>query len=113
MRSLPTTAAPGRKKAGGSNDLFEKCRNFTRPADLQAAGLYMYFEVFSERDGWRHCRLKQLFRERNYWLRQIDTPYWSAGTRFQMLAVLDSIRRAQTAVGGSMPDAVPRLSGAA
>ena len=51
MRSLPTTAAPGRKKAGGSNDLFEKCRNFTRPGDLQAAGLYMYFEVFGERDG--------------------------------------------------------------
>ena len=53
----------------------------------------MYFEVFSERDGWRHCRLKQLFRERNYWLRQIDTPYWSAGTRHQMLVVLDSIRQ--------------------
>src|SRR5262252_3015732 len=51
MRSLPTTAAPGRKKAGGSNDLFEKCRNFTRPGDLQAAGLYMYFEVFGDRDG--------------------------------------------------------------
>src|SRR5262252_7545071 len=51
MRSLPTTAAPGRKKAGGSNDLFEKCRNFTRPGDLQAAGLYMYFEVFGEREG--------------------------------------------------------------
>jgi 8-amino-7-oxononanoate synthase len=51
MRSLPTTAIPGRKKASGSNDLFDKCRNFTRPADLQAAGLYMYFEVFGERDG--------------------------------------------------------------
>ncbi len=41
----------GRKKAGASNDLFEKCRNFTRPADLQAAGLYMYFEVFTDREG--------------------------------------------------------------
>ena len=51
MRSLPTTAVPGKKKANGSNDLFEKCRTFTRPADLQAAGLYMYFEVFGERDG--------------------------------------------------------------
>src|SRR2546427_3783540 len=51
MRSLPTTVAAGKKKAGGSNDLFEKCRNFTRPNDLQAAGLYMYFEVFGDREG--------------------------------------------------------------
>src|SRR5258706_4869825 len=39
------------KKGSGSNDIFEKCRNFTRPSDLQAAGLYMYFEVFGDRDG--------------------------------------------------------------
>src|SRR3984893_9056366 len=51
MRSLPTTVIAGKKKAGGTNDLFEKCRNFTRPGELQAAGLYMYFEVFSEREG--------------------------------------------------------------
>jgi 8-amino-7-oxononanoate synthase len=51
MRSLPTTVFPGKKKASGTNDLFEKCRNFTRPGDLQAAGLYMYFEVFGDRDG--------------------------------------------------------------
>jgi len=50
MRSLPTTVVAGKKKASG-NDLFEKCRNFTRPGDLQAAGLYMYFEVFGDRDG--------------------------------------------------------------
>jgi 8-amino-7-oxononanoate synthase len=41
----------GKKKGSGSNDIFEKCRNFTRPSDLQAAGLYMYFEVFSDREG--------------------------------------------------------------
>lgn len=41
----------GKKKATASNDIFEKCRNFTRPSDLQAAGLYMYFEVFGDRDG--------------------------------------------------------------
>ena len=41
----------GKKKGSGSNDVFEKCRNFTRPSDLQAAGLYMYFEVFSDREG--------------------------------------------------------------
>ena len=40
-----------KKKASGSNDIFEKCRNFTRPSDLQSAGLYMYFEVFSDREG--------------------------------------------------------------
>ncbi len=36
---------------GGSNDVFEKCRNFTRPSELQAAGLYMYFETFGNREG--------------------------------------------------------------
>jgi 8-amino-7-oxononanoate synthase len=41
----------GRKKGNASNDIFEKCRSFTRPGDLQAAGLYMYFEVFGDRDG--------------------------------------------------------------
>src|SRR5215468_7763239 len=42
----------GKKKSrSGSNDIFEKCRSFTRPGDLQAAGLYMYFEVFGDRDG--------------------------------------------------------------
>jgi len=35
----------------GSSDVFEKCRNFTRPSDLQAAGLYMYFETFGDREG--------------------------------------------------------------
>src|SRR3954463_13373627 len=41
----------GKRKGTSSNNLFEKCRNFTRPSDLQAAGLYRYFEVFGERDG--------------------------------------------------------------
>src|SRR5947209_2518959 len=40
-----------KKKSSGSNDIFEKCRNFTRPSDLQSAGLYMYFEVFGDREG--------------------------------------------------------------
>ncbi len=35
----------------GSKDVFEKCRNFTRPSELQAAGLYMYFETFGDREG--------------------------------------------------------------
>src|SRR5437016_7007541 len=39
------------KKGSGSNDIFEKCRNFTRPNELQAAGLYMYFETFGDREG--------------------------------------------------------------
>src|SRR5580698_8865527 len=41
----------GKRKARGTNDIFEKCRNFTRPSDLQSAGLYMYFEVFGDREG--------------------------------------------------------------
>jgi 8-amino-7-oxononanoate synthase len=48
---LSTSDATGKRKAAVSNDLFEKCRSFTRPSELQAAGLYMYFEVFGERDG--------------------------------------------------------------
>jgi 8-amino-7-oxononanoate synthase len=48
---LSTSDIAGKRKASGSNDLFEKCRSFTRPSELQAAGLYMYFEVFGERDG--------------------------------------------------------------
>jgi 8-amino-7-oxononanoate synthase len=46
-----TSDITGKRKAGGSNDIFDKCRNFTRPSDLQAAGLYMYFEVFGDREG--------------------------------------------------------------
>src|SRR6516164_3839508 len=48
---VSTSDITGKRKGSGSNDIFEKCRNFTRPSDLQAAGLYMYFEVFGERDG--------------------------------------------------------------
>jgi len=48
---VSTSDITGKKKGSGSNDIFEKCRNFTRPSDLQAAGLYMYFEVFGDRDG--------------------------------------------------------------
>jgi 8-amino-7-oxononanoate synthase len=48
---VSTTDIPGRKKGSSSNDIFEKCRNFTRPSDLQSAGLYMYFEVFGDREG--------------------------------------------------------------
>src|SRR5881227_890358 len=48
---VSTSDITGKKKGAVSNDIFEKCRNFTRPSDLQAAGLYMYFEVFGDRDG--------------------------------------------------------------
>ncbi len=46
-----TSDISGKKKGSGSNDIFEKCRTFTRPNELQAAGLYMYFEVFGDREG--------------------------------------------------------------
>jgi 8-amino-7-oxononanoate synthase len=48
---LSSSEITGKKKGSGSNDIFEKCRNFTRPGDLQSAGLYMYFEVFGDREG--------------------------------------------------------------
>ena len=48
---VPSAEIAGKKKGSGSNDVFEKCRTFTRPGDLQSAGLYMYFEVFGDRDG--------------------------------------------------------------
>src|SRR6266852_2077127 len=43
--------ATAKKKSAGTNDIFEKCRAFTRPGELQKAGLYMYFETFGDRDG--------------------------------------------------------------
>src|SRR5215831_4457508 len=48
---VSTSDLTGRKRHSGSNDIFEKSRNFTRPSDLQSAGLYMYFEVFGDREG--------------------------------------------------------------
>ncbi|HLH19881.1 MAG TPA: aminotransferase class I/II-fold pyridoxal phosphate-dependent enzyme [Bryobacteraceae bacterium] len=52
LRTMRVTSdITGKKKGSSSNDIFEKCRNFTRPSDLQAAGLYMYFEVFGDREG--------------------------------------------------------------
>ena len=48
---VSTSGITGKKKGSGSNDIFEKCRNFTRPSDLQSTGLYMYFEVFGDREG--------------------------------------------------------------
>jgi 8-amino-7-oxononanoate synthase len=53
LRTMRISASDitGSKKASVSNDIFDKCRNFTRPGELQAAGLYMYFEVFGEREG--------------------------------------------------------------
>ncbi len=49
LNTSPTAAS--QKKIGGANDIFEKCRTFTRPNDLQEAGLYMYFETFGDREG--------------------------------------------------------------
>src|SRR5207253_10327777 len=46
-----TAAEIGVAKSVRSKDLFEKCSSFTRPTDLQAAGLYMYFEVFGAHEG--------------------------------------------------------------
>ena len=45
--------------ATGTRDVLAKCRTygralagrFMRPSDVQAAGLYLYFEVFEDREG--------------------------------------------------------------
>ncbi len=55
MSALTARVTTIPKSAGSpatvNRDVFEKCRKFTRPAELQAAGLYMYFETFGDRDG--------------------------------------------------------------
>jgi len=51
MALNPSLTATARKPRSASNDIFEKCRTFTRPYDLQQAGLYMYFETFGDRQG--------------------------------------------------------------
>ncbi len=48
---VSTSDITGKRNGTAANDIFEKCRNFTRPSDLQSAGLYMYFEVFGDREG--------------------------------------------------------------
>ena len=48
---LSTGDITGRKKASGSDDLFEKCRNFSRSSELGSAGLYMYSKVFGDHEG--------------------------------------------------------------
>jgi 8-amino-7-oxononanoate synthase len=40
------------------HDLFEKCRDFTRPQELCEAGLYPYFETFGERDCCEPCEMR-------------------------------------------------------
>lgn len=44
--SSPPSTVRG-KKIRRKNDLFDKCRGFTRPRDMQEAGLYIWCEVFS------------------------------------------------------------------
>lgn len=51
MRNSALSSGNGRRHACLAGDLFEKCRLFTRPEELQTAGLYMYFEVFGSREG--------------------------------------------------------------
>jgi len=43
--------ALAKKKSAEANDIFEKCRAFTRPGELQKAGLYLYFGTFGDREG--------------------------------------------------------------
>src|SRR4029077_19673957 len=58
MHSGSTASEIGVAKRVRSKDLFEKCSSFTRPADLQAAGLYMDFEVFGEPEGCDRVKIR-------------------------------------------------------
>jgi 8-amino-7-oxononanoate synthase len=51
MRSASSAAEVQAAHSRRSKDLFQKFEGFTRPQELQQAGLYLYFEVFGERDG--------------------------------------------------------------
>jgi hypothetical protein len=50
-------ADPKRHTEARANDLFEKCRNFMRPAEYKAAGIYPYFEVFGSHEGCEPCEV--------------------------------------------------------
>ncbi len=72
MRNTLTKDAVDHRRPAPARDLFEKCRNFTRPEEFQAAGLYMYFEVFGDRVGcepcevWREGRKVLMFGSNDY-----------------------------------------------
>ena len=51
MRRSGNSAVPADRTGSGSADVFSKCRAFTRPREIQEAGLYPYFEVFGGRKG--------------------------------------------------------------
>ena len=99
MRSLSTSVVPGSKKGGASNDIFEKCRTFTRPGELQAAGLYMYFEVFGDREGCgpgeiRMGKRKVLMFGSNDYLDLITHPFVKS-------SALEALRKYGTGCSGS------------
>jgi 8-amino-7-oxononanoate synthase len=51
MRSVSAPTVRDSNKAQARRDLFEKCRNYTRPQDMRAAGLYLWFGVFGDHEG--------------------------------------------------------------
>lgn len=51
MRSVSAPTVRDSNKAQARRDLFAKCRNYTRPQDMQAAGLYLWFGVFGDHEG--------------------------------------------------------------
>ncbi len=57
MRNQMVSADRGSATGRHANDLFEKCRNFTRPAEYKAAGIYPYFEVFGNHEGCKPCEV--------------------------------------------------------
>lgn len=58
MRNQVVSTDREPRSQGRANDLFEKCRNFTRPAEYKAAGIYPYFEVFGNHQGCAPCEVR-------------------------------------------------------
>lgn len=58
MRNITSSNGRGSSASAKSADIFDKCREFRRPQELRDAGLYLYFEAFSDRTGCGPCEIR-------------------------------------------------------